>query len=379
LRLPDFNRTPSLTFLLLILSAPVLHPTASSAGEDNRSHDQAIVMDGYTFENWSAYVQSDYFRDNGRRCGTPDRETREMLFGSASAPVPSDCSSSSTNPTSDYAPGSRLEIPVVVHVLMDNTCTNGVISDAMVQSQIDILNEDFLALAGSNGAGGTDAQIQFALATEDPDGHATNGITRTCNTLWFNDSGSYWNTLAWDPNRYLNIYTNTASGALGYVPFLPADAGGSLVGELSDRVVILWSAFGRDSSAAPYDQGRTATHEVGHYLGLEHTFNPQGACGDENPPGCYGSGDLICDTLPQASPNFGCPVSADSCGTSDPFHNYMDYTEDLCMEEFTVEQSRRTRCSLEHYRPDLAVVAAEVIFSDGFESGDSSSWTSSIP
>ena len=337
------------------------------------------MIDGYTFESWSAYVQSEYFRSNGRRCGAPDRETREMLFGSTSAPVPADCSSSSTNPTTDYAPGSLLEIPVVVHVLMDDSCTNGVISDAMVQSQIDILNEDYLALGGTNGANGTDAQIQFVLADEDPSGQATTGITRSCNSLWFNDNGNYWNSLNWDPNRYMNIYTNKAGGFLGYVPFLPADAGGTLVGEPSDRVVILWTAFGRDSDAAPYDQGRTATHEVGHYLGLEHPFHPQGQCGSAVDPGCYGDGDLICDTNPEAGPNFGCPASASSCGSDDPFHNYMDYTDDLCMEEFTVEQSRRTRCSLQHYRPDLAVVAAEVVFSDGFESGDSSSWSDSIP
>jgi hypothetical protein len=379
LRLLEFKLTTALVFIWVILVAPVLQPTPADASEANRSDDQVVVIDGYTFDSWSAYGNSEYFRDNGRRCGTPEREIREMMAGSISSPTSADCSASSTNPTTDYAPGSLFEISVVVHILMDDACAEGSISDAMVQSQIDILNEDFLALAGSNGAGGTDAQIQFALATEDPDGHATNGITRTCNTLWFNDNGTYWNSLNWDPNRYLNIYTNNAGGFLGYVPFLPADGGGSRVGDPDDRVVILWTAFGRDSTFDPFDQGRTATHEVGHYLGLEHTFNPQGSCGAQAQPGCYGDGDLICDTLPQASPNFGCPASADSCGTPDSFHNYMDYTDDLCMEEFTVEQSRRTRCSLEHYRPDLAVVAAEVIFRDGFESGDPSSWSDSMP
>jgi len=361
---------------MFALALALQMPSAAGAASSTRG-DQPITIEGLTFDSWSAYVQSEYFRANGLRCGAPDREMREMLFGSTSAPVPADCSSSSTNPTTDYAPGSLLEISVVVHILMDDSCTNGVISDAMVQSQIDILNEDFLALAGSNGSGGTDAQVQFRLADETPTGQPTNGITRTCNTTYYNDGGNYWNTLAWDPNRYLNIYTNTASGALGYVPFLPADAGGALVGDPGDRVVILWSAFGRDASAVPYDQGRTATHEVGHYLGLEHTFSPQGSCGSQAAPGCYSDGDLICDTLPQASPNFGCPASASSCSTPDPFHNYMDYTDDLCMEEFSVEQSRRTRCSLEHYRPNLFNVAAEAIFSDGFESGDSSSWSSS--
>ena len=352
-----------------------LQPTVSTMAQGTPTGAHPVRVDGIPFDSWSAYVQSGYFRDNGRRCGTPDREMREMLFGSTSSPLPADCSSSSTNPTTDYAPGSLLEIPVVVHILMDDTCTDGVISDAMVQSQIDILNEDFLALAGSNGANGADAQIQFILADEDPDGQPATGITRDCNTSWFNDNGTYWADLAWDPNRFLNIYTNKAGGFLGYVPFLPADSGGSLVGVAGDRVVILWSAFGRDSDSVPYDQGRTATHEIGHYLGLEHTFNPQSSCGSSAPPGCYGDGDLLCDTPLESVPNFGCPANPVSCGSPDPFHNYMDYTDDLCMEEFSVEQTRRSRCSLEHYRPDLFVVAAPVIFRDGFESGDSSSWS----
>jgi len=372
-------RTTNNAAIALLLVALGTHPAVHGLSQGPVTGDSTVIIDGIHFDSWSTYVQSEHFRSNGRRCGAPDRDTREMLFGAASSPVPADCSSSSTNPTADYAPGPRLEIPVVVHILMDDSCTDGVISDAMVQSQIDILNEDYLALAGSNGANGTDAQIQFALADEDPAGQATSGITRTCNSLWFNDNGSYWNTLAWDPHNYLNIYTNTASGFLGYVPFLPADAGGSLVGRFDDRVVILWSAFGRDSSAFPYDQGRTATHEVGHYLGLEHTFTPQGSCGSATPPNCYGDGDLLCDTLVEASPRFGCPTDPASCGSPDPYQNYMDYTDDLCMEELTVEQTRRSRCSLEHYRPDLFRLASGGLFSDGFESGDATSWSSSVP
>ena len=298
-----------------------------------------------------------------------------MLFGPLD-PLPSDCSSGQTNPTTDYDPIELYEVPVVVHILMDTSCTQGVISDEMVQSQIDILNEDFLALAGTNGANGTDLQVQFALASEDPSGLPTTRITRDCNTTWFNDGGSYWNSLAWDPHRYLNLYTNQASGALGYVPFLPADGGGSNVGQLFDRVVILWSAFGRDAPfGPPYNQGRTATHEVGHYIGLEHTFTPQGSCGSASPPDCYTDGDLICDTPLEMSPRFGCPTGEESCSSLDPITDYMDYTDDLCMEEFTLEQTRRIRCTLLHYRPNLySVVETDHIFSDGFESGDLSAW-----
>ena len=314
------------------------------------------------------------------RCATPDRQTRQALYGiDLGGPSGTDCNAGSTNPTGDYDSTFLYEIPVVVHVIMDDACATGVISDAMVQSQIDILNEDFQALAGTNGANGTDVQLRFVLATEDPVGDPTNGITRNCNTAWFNDGGGYFNTLAWDPANYLNIYTNLASGALGYVPFLPADGGGANVGTNADRVVVLWDTFGRNAPRAPFDLGRTATHEVGHYLGLEHTFS--GGCSAPDPPNCYTTGDLICDTNSETSPNFGCPGSRSTCSTPDPIDNYMDYSDDICMEMFTGEQSRRMRCTLQFWRPDLAnvVVVGDPVFSDGFESGDTSEWTSQAP
>ena len=86
-----------------------------------------------------------------------------------------------------------------------------------------------MALQGSNGQSGTNSKIQFVLASEDPQGNPTNGITYTSNSNWFNDSGNYWDSLAWDPSRYVNIYTNTADGYLGYVPWLPQNHGQMLV------------------------------------------------------------------------------------------------------------------------------------------------------
>jgi Pregnancy-associated plasma protein-A len=216
-----------------------------------------------------------------------------------------------------------------------------------VLSQIEIMNEDFQALAGSNGAPGNDAQIEFYLATEDPNGNPTTGITRSTNNTWFNDGGSYWNSLAWDTNRYLNIYTNSASGALGYVPDLPQ---GGIAGSNSDRVVILYSTFGRNAPYSPFNLGRTVTHELGHYFGLYHTFN--GGCSNS-----YTSGDRIADTNPESSPTYGCPGSRSSCGQAAPIDNYMDYSDDRCMNKFTDEQNNRMRCSLLHYRPNLYSVA----------------------
>ena len=117
----------------------------------------------------------------------------------------------------------------------------------------------------------------------------------------------------------------------------------------NDRVVVAWDTFGRNAPQAPYNQGRTTTHEIGHYLGLLHTFDNR--CGSS---ACYTTGDLICDTNPVSRANYGCPTSASSCSTTDPVHNYMDYTDDTCMWEFSSEQARRMRCTLEHWRPNLA-------------------------
>lgn len=302
--------------------------------------DTEIIADGVTFDSWQALADSGYFHQMDTRCATsfwdlPDDPARG---------IPADCSLNNTNPAPAYAPSiSKLRIPVVVHVIQNSSGT-GFIPESRVRSQIDILNEDFLALTGTNGSQGFDTQIEFYLATEDPNGNPTTGITYTTNTSWFNDSGTYYNTLAWDTDRYLNIYTNSASGALGYVPALPQEG---IVGSNADRVVCLYSAFGRNAPLSPYNQGRTATHEVGHYLGLFHTFN--GGCASAS--GCSGNGDRICDTNPESQARFGCPGSATSCGTSDPYRNYMDYTDDLCMTNFTEDQGYRMRCTLINYRP----------------------------
>ena len=106
-----------------------------------------------------------------------------------------------------------------------------------------------------------------------------------------------------------------------------------------------------------------------------------GACSSSTPPACYTSGDLICDTNPESSPNFGCPGTRSTCGLADPIDNYMDYSDDVCMEMFTPEQSRRMRCSLEFWRPNLGEIIpiGDPVFSDGFESGDTSSWSAQDP
>ncbi len=307
-----------------------------------------IVAGGVLYESFEEYFTSDYFKQMNARCGTRiDPLIAQMAAGNIGpAGSPADCTYNFTNPAAEYDPSTgKFRIPVVVHVIQRTNGT-GFIPEDRIRSQIDVLNEDFLAILGSLGENGTDIQIEFYLATEDPDGNPTNGITYSTNNTWYNDSGGYYNSLAWDTNRYCNIYTNSASGALGYVPDLPQ---GGIAGNPADRIVIFHDAFGRNSPLPPYHLGRTTTHEMGHYLGLWHVFD--NGCGNNN---CYSTGDRICDTNPMSSPTFGCPGSRNQCGEPAPFHNYMDYSDDICMDNFTPEQARRMRCSLEFYRPDLA-------------------------
>jgi Pregnancy-associated plasma protein-A len=296
----------------------------------------------YPFENWAEYYASPFFTKNDMRCGW-------RQINGIPTKATSDCSSSNTNPAASFDPagGALYRIPVVVHIIESST-GSGRISDALVASQIQILNEDFKAIAGSLGQNGYNASIEFFLATTDPSGNPTTGITRTVNSTWYNDSGDYWTPLAWDTRNYLNIYTNTAGGNLGYA-YVPS--GGGVVGNVWDRVVIYWASFGLNGPIGPpYNLGRTVTHEVGHYLGLYHTF--QGGCSSTS--GCNNNGDLICDTNPEQSPNYS-PCTRETCGgpSPDPTDNYMDYSDDICMQRFTVEQVRRMRCTLQNFRIDL--------------------------
>lgn len=291
---------------------------------------------------------------------------------------PADCSLAQTVPDPAYAPAHGvLTLQVVVHVLQSGDCSLGALTDDVVIDQIAALQEDFLALPGTPGAGGAPTGIRFVLASADPAGEPTSGIDRHCNELWYQDDAPYWESIAWDPVRYLNLYTNTADGARGYVPVLPATPGAPN-GLPEDRVVINTLAFGRQvPPPVPHHAGgRTATHEIGHYLGLFHTYFD--GCGTAGAPGCYTSGDRICDTAPDAAAQDVCPVGATSCGGfTSPIDNYMQLTDDPCMTGFTAEQALRMRCTLAHYRPGL--IGEQLLFRDDLETGTTARWTTTVP
>lgn len=253
---------------------------------------------------------------------------------------PSDCSYSSNTSSAAYDPTSTLEIPVVVHVIMNQTGAGDLTNQAVIE-QIDRLNEDY---SGTTLGLGSDTGIRFRLATVDPSGQATTGITRTTNNGWFQDQSGYTSALAWDTNEYLNIFTlRPMQGALGYVRDLPQSG---IVGTPDDGVVMSFQAINNPQLEM------VLAHEVGHYLGLYHTFGLQGGCANTD---CTTQGDLICDTNPHSQPSQFCG-GASPCGVPAPEHNYMNYLAVSCMYEFTTEQIQRMRCTIQHYRPDLADV-----------------------
>jgi hypothetical protein len=147
--------------------------------------------------------------------------------------------------------------------------------------------------------------------------------------------------LAIDPATTLNIYTcEPSQGILGYAYYpwsYPEDS-------FWHGAVLLYSSL-PGGGAFPYDEGDTGTHEVGHYLGLYHTFEG----------GCSEPGDHVGDTPAEASPAYSCPIGRDSCPAAgvDPIHNFMDYTDDACMFEFTAAQGVRMQDAVATYRPTL--------------------------
>lgn len=252
-------------------------------------------------------------------------------------------------------------IPVVVHVIHKGEAlgTGSNISDAQVISQITTLNNDFRKKVGTRGYNanivGSDANIEFALAVRDPNGNPTNGIDRVsfCKTSWWDDEIE---TILkpqtiWNPNKYLNIWVtpdivSTIGDVLGYAQF-PSASGLSGLDEPdmssdanTDGVVVAHKYFGNldynDGSFnldIKYGYGRTTTHEVGHWLGLRHIWGDE-SCGN----------DYVADTPIHEKSNDECFThpKPNSCGTPDEmFENYMDYTEDICMNIFTVNQVDR--------------------------------------
>ncbi len=244
------------------------------------------------------------------------------------------------------------QIPVVVHIIHRGEAigTGSNLSDERILSQIRVLNEDFGRHPNTNGfnthPAGADTRIRFVLAQQDPQGEATSGIVRINGqrSLWRRQD---WPTLSqlsyWNSEDYLNIWVCELDGFLGLASFPESDLGGlsaQAQNPLTDGLIINHRYFGITDSP-PFNLGRTTTHEVGHYLGLRHTW------GDLS--NCDGS-DFCDDTPPAFGPTTGCPTQGRTLCSTVPemFENYMDYTHDACMRIFTQCQAQRMQTVLTH-------------------------------
>jgi hypothetical protein len=253
-------------------------------------------------------------------------------------------------------------IPVVVHVVWNKAAQN--VSDAQIASQLDVLNRDFRRTnpdANSTPAPylplATDSRIEFFLANTDPNGAPSGGVERRQTSVAaFSDddavkSFATGGLSAWPQERYLNMWVcPLGGGLLGYAQFPGGPAA-------TDGVVIQQSAFGTTgTAAAPFNLGRTATHEIGHWLNLNHIWGDDGT-------GCSGT-DNVADTPNQAGYNVGAPSFPHvSCGNGphgDMFMNYMDYTDDRAMFMFTAGQVARMQACLDGVRSTLGVGAGMI-------------------
>lgn len=254
-----------------------------------------------------------------------------------------------------------IKIPVVVHVVWKNTLEN--ISDAQIQSQIDVLNQDFRKkntdfkdVPGSFKTVAADCEIEFCLASKDTLGNPTTGIVRqptTIPSVGVSFSGNkrriYYKTLegsdAWKPDTYLNIWVcDMGNNILGYTSPLA----NAVSKYQEDGVLVDYRVFGTIGTAlnnTAHNKGRTATHEIGHYFNLLHIWGTDDSCNDD---------DLVIDTPLQATSYKDCPPFPQlSCNVGNMYMNFMDYTDDNCMGLFTNGQKARMLATLNELRSGL--------------------------
>jgi hypothetical protein len=280
--------------------------------------DGPFHLNGHAWKSQKAFVES------GARCGQRILDADDMdgidahvrQFLTARTPL-------GLSPESAAVAGGNIN--VYFHVINKGSgISNGDIPDSQITAQMNVLNAAFASTGW-----------RFTLVAVD----------RTTNATWYTmGSGSLAEDQAKAALRRgtaqdLNIYTaNLGGGLLGWATFPssytrdPKD----------DGVVLLFSSM-PGGSAAPYNLGDTGTHEVGHWMGLYHTF--QG--------GCSGKGDYVSDTPAEKSAAFGCPTGRDTCPRSagqDPIKNFMDYTDDACMDHFTAGQATRMNSMWTTYR-----------------------------
>lgn len=318
----NFLRQSAIAIALIAAGAATVSAQPQDQSRDQPQDQRPFVIEGRSFVNQGAFIAA------GHRCGTPHHDDERISeidramqahraklqqWARPGDPVPA-------------AAGTSGTINVYVHIITDAN-GNGAPTDAMLNNQIAVLNA---AYAGSG--------WNFNVVSVD----------RTANTAWYTMQPGTTaerdakNTLRKGTAADLNVYyANIGGGLLGWATFPSNYAANPKM----DGVVVLTSSL-PGGTAAPYNLGDTATHEVGHWMGLYHTF--QGGCARQTT-----GGDGVADTAAEKSPAYGCPTGRDSCSSlagRDPITNFMDYTDDACMNSFTPGQTSRMATAYSTYR-----------------------------
>lgn len=292
------------------------------AQSNNATGPGPVVVGNHVWASWEVFEAS------GARCATTEPNANTMDAVEAAVARFLNVNGGAVNRAAGVA-----VIPVSVHVINNGTSpASGNVPDSMIADQIQVLNDSY-----GGATGGAATSFQFVL----------DGITRTTNAQWYvmqpgtaaeRDAKT---ALHVGDAATLNFYTaNPGGGLLGWATF-PWDYTSD---PSMDGVVVLFSSL-PGGGAVPYDEGDTGTHEVGHWMGLYHTF--QGGCTRRN--------DQVSDTPAERSSAFGCPLGRDTCTGrrfpgADPVTNFMDYSDDSCMFEFTPGQSTRADSMMATYR-----------------------------
>lgn len=302
---------------LMVLAAP-LAGAEQALRVDGAGGSGTYTFMGKEYQSEAAF-RADFAR-NGGRCAVTNPsqavlETVELMLSEAPGAVFGESRVTAAATTG-------FNVPVAFHVIHDGT--NGLLTQTDLDNQIQVLNAAFAPL-----------NVSFTIASVD----------FTDNANWFymepgtTAEAQAKAALNVSPQTTLNFYT-VQTNYLGWATF-PWNLAGN---PDDDGIVVLWASL-PGGPAVPYDEGDTATHEIGHWLGLYHTF--QGGCSKNN--------DYVDDTAPERDPAFGCPIGRDTCKRNgpDPIHNYMDYSDDFCMYEFTAGQISRMYSAKDTYRPLL--------------------------
>jgi len=325
--------------VLLIFSLTAL------AQKDDKSNNE----NSFTFMGTS-YTSQKEFIDSGRRCGQERLESYQMeaiearvdqwleatrfsMYDGDAGNRPGNGNGNGNGGGNDGGGGEdcssfnppSIAIPVAFHIITDGN--QGTVSSGTLNAQINVLNNAYQDT-------GLSFYIDFVETVDNP----------TWYTMGYNSNAEAQCKAALniDPTTTLNIYTaNIGGGLLGWATF-PS----SLASNPENDGVVLLTESLPGGSGAPYNEGDTGTHEVGHWAGLYHTF--QG--------GCNGNGDYVADTAPERSPAYGCPIGRDTCkkgSEPDPVTNFMDYVDDYCMDNFTPCQAVRMHEQIGAFRPNL--------------------------